>query len=375
VTIDTTSWVEFKIGDLFELRKGTRLTKANMIEGNIRFVSAANANNGVTAHIGNNDHVHSEGTISVCYNGNGGTGKAFYQDRPYWASDDVHVLYPRFRLQKEFGDVEWTGLNPTVGLFLATTIERVGRTKYGFTDKWKLEYMREDKIKLPVDIQGEPNWTWMQQYMGELMERADRGYSAVSHIDIELESLVNTASWASYQVGALFEPLESGYIGHEKRIGSATTIPDADHTIPLTCAKYGNNGIMYWGRPEDYATQTNVIAVIRDGAISTGKVYAQKGEVGVYSHSYLIRLKTPRATFEINMFLARVLENTIYAKYSRDNACIWEKVKNETILLPHDEDGVPNWNYMDAYMRKELERASVILNCLNSALDNNESSC
>ena len=30
MTIDTTSWVEFKIGDLFELRKGTRLTKANM---------------------------------------------------------------------------------------------------------------------------------------------------------------------------------------------------------------------------------------------------------------------------------------------------------------------------------------------------------
>ena len=88
-----------------------------------------------------------------------------------------------------------------------------------FTNKrWHTKLMREDKIKLPVDIQGEPNWTWMQQYMGELMERADRGYSAVSHIDIELESLVNTASWASYQVGALFEPLESGYIGHALRL-------------------------------------------------------------------------------------------------------------------------------------------------------------
>lgn len=116
--LDTSHWLEYRIGGLFELSKGTRLTKANMIEGDIRFVSAANVHNGVTAYIGNNERVHSEGTITVCYNGNGGTGKAFYQDKPYWASDDVHVLYPKFRLPETFEGVERTGLNATVGLSL-----------------------------------------------------------------------------------------------------------------------------------------------------------------------------------------------------------------------------------------------------------------
>lgn len=162
------SWVSFRIGDLFELKKGTRLTRANMRPGNIPFIGAANVNNGVTAHISNNEHIHPAGTLTVAYNGNGGTGKTFYQSEPFWASDDVHVLYPKF------------DITIPMALFIAVAIEKVGRSKYGFTDKWKLEYMKNDAIMLPAIDAVTPDWEYMDTYMSEVMLSSETGLENLS---------------------------------------------------------------------------------------------------------------------------------------------------------------------------------------------------
>ena len=365
--LDTHAWGEFKIGDLFEVRKGTRLTRADMIEGNIRFVSAANTNNGITAHIANNNHIHSEGTISVCYNGNGGTGKAFYQDRAYWASDDVHVLYPKFNLPADFENVEWTGLNATVGLFIAAAIEKVGRQKYSFTNKWKLEHMREDKIKLPVRENNMPDWNYIEQYMSVILDTSIAHLSAISKSSFHNKK-IDVSKWDKFRIGDIFDPVKAGYIGSKKRIGSATRQPDNEHTVPLTCAKYDNNGIMYWGNKKDYQCQENVIAVIRDGALSTGKVYAERDQTSVYSHSYFFRFKGKNVSFYVNLFLSRVLETIIYPRYSREDTCTWDRIKNDLLPLPVDSINQPDWNYMESFMRSVLQKTDSAIDVLNTVL-------
>ena len=86
----------FKISDLFDIKKGIRLTKQNMIKGEIPFIGSSASNNGCTAYIDNNERLHSKNVITVCYNGS--VGETFYQDKEFWASDDVNVLYPKFNL-------------------------------------------------------------------------------------------------------------------------------------------------------------------------------------------------------------------------------------------------------------------------------------
>ena len=90
---------QFKIGELFEIKKGKRLTKADMIDGNINFIGATSVNNGITARISNDKYIHPSGTITVTYNGS--VGEAFYQIEPFWASDDVNVLYPKFQMNEK----------------------------------------------------------------------------------------------------------------------------------------------------------------------------------------------------------------------------------------------------------------------------------
>ena len=161
--IDTTYWKEFVMNDLFEIVKGKRLTKFNMREGNINYIGATSFNNGITAKISNEKYIHSAGKITVCYNGS--IGQTFYQNEPFWATDDVNVLYPKFKMSR------------FIALFLSPIISKIG-SNYAYIDKWTVNKMRSSKILLPATPAGEPDWHYMEMYM--------RGVEAIAKEKIAL---------------------------------------------------------------------------------------------------------------------------------------------------------------------------------------------
>jgi len=87
------SWKEFRYDSLFEIKKGQRLTKHDMAEGKTPFIGAIESDNGYRQLVSASPN-HEAGTITVSYNGS--VGEAFYQSAPFWASDDINVLYPKF---------------------------------------------------------------------------------------------------------------------------------------------------------------------------------------------------------------------------------------------------------------------------------------
>ncbi|MFB3813095.1 MAG: restriction endonuclease subunit S [Terriglobales bacterium] len=149
----TSSWSECVLGDLFDIRKGKRLTKAQMTPGSTIFIGAIDNNNGVRDFIGQLP-IHEGNTITVNYNGNG-VAEAFYQPEPFWCSDDVNVLYPKFTL------------TPAIALFIATVI-RLERYRFNYGRKWHLDRMRSAVIKLPALSTGEPDWVYMRRFIESL---------------------------------------------------------------------------------------------------------------------------------------------------------------------------------------------------------------
>lgn len=147
------AWLPFKLQDLFDIRKGKRLTKAAMVEGKVPFIGASDANNGTTGHVGQSA-IHEGNVISVAYNGS--VAETFYQPAPFWASDDVNVLYP-----KGFA------MSPQIGMFLATVI-RLEKYRFSYGRKWHLERMRESEIRLPVKKDGSPDWGFIEDYVKTL---------------------------------------------------------------------------------------------------------------------------------------------------------------------------------------------------------------
>ena len=164
--LDTSGWKAFRIGELFEIRKGRRLTKAAQIEGDTAFIGATMFNNGVTAFIGNNEHVFPGHCLSVCYNG--AVGVTFFQKDDFWASDDVNALYSK------------TAVSDLCLMFMAPLIEQVGKQNFAYVDKWTQELMAVSEIYLPVTSDGQPDWAWMEQYMQQQMDKAE---ALVEHLD------------------------------------------------------------------------------------------------------------------------------------------------------------------------------------------------
>lgn len=149
------NWVEFCVGDLFEVKKGKRLTSDDQTDGDTPYIGAIDSNNGVANYIGQGA-IHDGNTISLSYNGS--VGEAFYQPKPFWATDDVNVLYFR----KENG----VAFNKYIALFICAVL-RQEKYRYSYGRKWVLESMKSTIIKLP-EKSGKPNWCYMENYMKSL---------------------------------------------------------------------------------------------------------------------------------------------------------------------------------------------------------------
>jgi hypothetical protein len=145
-------WQPFILSSLFDIKKGKRLTKANMMNGDTPYIGAIDSNNGISSVIGQRP-IHKGNTISVTYNGS--VAEAFYQPVPFWATDDVNVLYPRFKM------------TPAIALFIATVI-RQEKYRFNYGRKWHLGRMKTSVIKLPVTDAGAPDWDFMGKYIQSL---------------------------------------------------------------------------------------------------------------------------------------------------------------------------------------------------------------
>lgn len=151
-TVDLTSvasWHPFALSEIFSVKKGRRVTKAQRAPGATRFIGASEKNNGIT-DMCDLEPIFEAHCITVPYNGS--VGWAFYQDKPFFASDDVQVLVPKEEVTR------W-GL-----LFIAAMI-RFERSRFSYGYKWNMARMKKTEIRLPVTADGRLDWEYMEAVM------------------------------------------------------------------------------------------------------------------------------------------------------------------------------------------------------------------
>ena len=141
-----------------------------------------------------------------------------------------------------------------------------------------------------------------------------------------------------------------------------STVPNQEFCVPLVNAKLGDNGIMFYGRKSEWDTQEMCIDVIQNGAVATGKVYAQPHSVAVLWDAYLIKPLQDILSEETLLYLTKCIEKITREQFSYDKKATWERVKTCEITLPVTADGKPDFDYMERYIRaiEKLTIASVV---------------
>lgn len=132
------------------------------------------------------------------------------------------------------------------------------------------------------------------------------------------------------------------------KVSNAQGLQDGDE-IAYVGAKYNNNGVIkYCVREESKVTKGNCIVFICDGEGSMGLSFYKlddfMGTVNVTA-GYNDNL-TPN----IGLYISTVA-NTVRGKYNFGYKRKFDRLKRETLSLPVDDSGQPNWAFMEEYIQ------------------------
>ena len=161
--LDEKEWKPFLIVGLFSsiiAGKGKGLNHLNKVRTDgINYIGATNRNNGVLCYVEENDcsrpMILDGNCIGFIKNGDGSAGFAIYKAERFISTSDV--LY---------GYASW--LNKFTGLFFVVAQDMIEH-KYSHGYKRNKEHLAGDKVMLPVDDSGEPDYAYMEQYAKNIM--------------------------------------------------------------------------------------------------------------------------------------------------------------------------------------------------------------
>jgi hypothetical protein len=153
--LDSVKWKEFVVGDLFEVERGNKvLNKDDYILGDIPFITTTTKNNGINGYISNEEVKTHENKITVALDGE--PGISFYHSYKFKVSHIMGVLGLKENI-----------LTPNIGIFLCSCLEKL-RPKYSYGKKLGVERFKKEKIWLPTDEYGSPDYEFMEKYIRSL---------------------------------------------------------------------------------------------------------------------------------------------------------------------------------------------------------------
>ena len=155
--LDKLQWREFYFYEIFhKIKRGKRLIKKHQIDGKTPYVSSSSINNGVDNFINNNKEVRKfQNCISLANSGS--VGSAFFHQYDFIGSDHITAL-------------ENATFNPYIYLFMLPLIQRLSE-KYSFNREINDARIKREKLVLPIDSKGNPNYDFMESFMRKLEQK------------------------------------------------------------------------------------------------------------------------------------------------------------------------------------------------------------
>ncbi len=357
----------FLIGDLFYIHTGRDIIIGDTKAGTIPLVSHQNTENGIVKRISplsNRKLFNHKNTISLADRG------------MFWATVQQEDFYIGTRVKAltlKNGEKSTETL-----MYIAASINRLQTIfdEYLVNATDKLPTL---KIMLPVNNDtGEIAWSYMHERIAELeheriaeLERylLVAGLDDYSLNDEDKQIMSEDRFYREFVIEDIFYKIQSTKRkGLDKRTDTRLN-PDSIFNLPLVNAKMGNNGIMFYGRKEDFSYENMCIDIIQNGAIATGKVYPQPQDTGVLWDAYLIKVREKEIAINERhlMYLSMSIEKSIREIFDRETKATWDRVKQLKIMLPiktdvengpilcektyHKDGYIPDWEYMEKYIR------------------------
>lgn len=344
-------WREFKIGKIFEqLLRGNNKGHSNEdCQFGISYNGAKYNDNGVTGFVETNGNfkIFKGNAIVFIMTGEGSVGLSVYKKENFVPSSNVFVGYSSV-------------LNRWNGLFLVTAINNgADRYNYGYIRNEKRLF--NEKILLPVNSDGLPDWRFMEDFMKQI-ER-DKIAAVLSYYNNSLNNnslrggverwTPSENRWAAFAIQDICE-IYSGVRLTKQDMKSGK--------IPFVGASDANNGITAFIANQNASLDKDVLGVNYNGSVVEN--FYHPYECLFSDDVKRLKIKSKQAGKYAYLFLKTMIlkQKSKYQYGYKFNATRMAKQK---ILLLVDTDGRPDWQEVERFMRKlELRKIIDYLNHL-----------
>lgn len=330
--ISNIKWSEFDFNNVFHFKRGRRLVRLEQVDGDIAYISSTKNNNGIDNYITPPAFMRIYSN-ALTLNNSGSVGYCFYHPYNFVCSDHCTVIKI-----KDSSVI----LNSYIALFLKPIIESI-KVKYNFAREISNYRLDKEKINLPVNDKGTPDWLYMESFLREISNKI------VFNKKIRKSNESNditTSLWTEFSLSYLFE-IEKGerLVEIERKSGE----------VPLLTATSFNNGIASFIDNESF--------------IEDKKLFENKITVDMFCnvffhnykyfsddnvHTFILRKKFETEINKYNgLFLVTSIKQLAY-KYGFGRQVRLKRLENEFIKLPSKLIGneeVPDFEFMENYIK------------------------
>lgn len=243
-------WKEFDLNEIFtSIQRGKRLKKGDHKKGNKPYISSTSLNNGVDGFVGNTENIREfEKCLTVANSGS--VGATFFQPFSFVASDHITKL-------------ENANFNKFIYQFISSISKRLSE-KYSFNREINDKRIQREKILLPVNSNGKPDYTFMEQFMRQKeQEKINKFQNYIAKRKEQVKDFIEVEPISKKEWGEFF-------IEDIAQIISGKDIYEAERkkgNIPYVSATANNNGIGYFVGNTNETLEENCLSVNRNGSV------------------------------------------------------------------------------------------------------------
>ena len=324
--VDTTSWRQFCVGELFDIIGGKGITKQEIYEhpGALPAIQSGEENFGCIGYLDfdyctSKKYVISKGEcLTVARSGS--SGYVGYQASQCVVGDSAKILEPKFKAN-------------TLRLLYIRAALMVLKAKYAYTDKVTNENYAKATILLPSKNE-EPDWQYMEDYMRRIEQNVQRSISA-------LKDAQNGRLKIDHSYWKEFSMKELGFVNfHGQRLTKKDRV---EGTIPFITAGKENQGVA-GTIGNERTTYHNAITIDM-----FGNVFYHKGDFAGDDNIYFF------VNDSVNEFCKQFIvvsaQRQIRSTFEYKDQFRQDNADTLSVKLPATPAGGPDWHYMEMYMR------------------------
>lgn len=341
--IDTSNWKEFRVGDLFDIHptKAYKLINAQLLDdGDYPVIANSAYNNGIGGY---STKEPTEKGNMVTFSDTVDANTIFYQPNDFVGYPHVQGLYPLI-YEDKWNEYTYSFF---VSVFKGSAISK----GFDYGNKFRRDIAVDLIIKLPAKPDGEPDWDYMESYMKAVMEESEKRIENLKKVD-DTKNLIDIKDWKIFKLEDLF------MISISLSVDKTAFEFDDSYDIDFIGRTSINNGIQ--GKLYELKYAPNEAGTYSVTQIGT-KVCQYRENRWYASQNIFKLVPLDNAMNKASKFLTTVITQALKCTYSDDTYSSYPTLKSlrqQEIKLPVDDNGEPDWVYMEDYMKQIEQKAA-----------------